>query len=143
MINDSMYSSNRTDWETPQSLFNEWNTTYNFELDVCALPENAKCERFFSPFENGLIQNWSPHRCWMNPPYGKDIIHWVKKAAEEFHKGATVVALLPARTDTKWFHTYVLPYAKITFLKGRVKFVGATSGAPFPSLIAEYTLNKY
>lgn len=138
MLNEALFSSDRMDWETPKELFDHWNKLFDFNLDVCALPHNAKCKRFFTPEDDGLAQEWAGNRCWMNPPYGKDIAKWVKKASEEAKKGALVVALLPARTDTAWFHNYVLPYAQITFLRGRVKFVGGTSGAPFPSIIAAY-----
>ena len=141
MLNKSLFSSDRMDWETPNELFNQWNSKFNFTLDVCALPKNAKCQSFFTPEEDGLTKDWSGERCWMNPPYGKDIVKWVKKASEEAKKGSLIVALLPARTDTAWFHKYVLPYADLVFLRGRVRFVGESSSAPFPSIIAQYIPN--
>lgn len=137
-MNKALFSSKKIDWETPNNIFKYWDDIYHFNLDVCAFSHNTKCKKFFTPEINGLNQVWAPHICWMNPPYGKDIINWVKKASIEFLHGATIVALLPARTDTVWFHNYVLPYSKLTFIKGRIKFVGAEYSAPFPSLIAEY-----
>ena len=99
-------AENRTDiWSTPQDFFNKLNEVFKFDLDVCALPENAKCERFFSPSGNGLKQEWTG-TCWMNPPYGREIIDWVSKAAYTAKQGHTVVALVPVRTDARWFQDY-------------------------------------
>lgn len=130
-MNDVMLSSKTDLWETPQALFEELNLEFGFQTDVCALPENAKCEVFYTPEQDGLSQEWTGV-CWCNPPYGRQIGKWVKKAAES---DATVVMLLPARTDTKWFHDYILPNAEIRFIKGRLKFGGSKNGAPFPSMI--------
>ena len=99
---DVMYSSKTDLWETPQELFDELNAIWHFETDVCAIPTNAKCERYYTPEIDGLAQEWRGV-CWCNPPYGRQIGKWVKKAAES---SATVVILLPARTDTAWFHDY-------------------------------------
>lgn len=128
-----MYSSSTPEWETPQEFFDLWDKWYRFELDVCATPENAKCEHYFTKKENGLVQPWKG-RCWMNPPYGREIKLWVKKAYESgLNPGTVVVCLLPARTDTSWWHVYVIPYAKeIEFIRGRLKFSGK-GPAPFPS----------
>ncbi len=126
-----MFSSATDLWETPQNLFNELNKEFHFDVDVCALPENAKCRKFYSPEENGLSQKWGGN-CWCNPPYGRKIGEWVKKASES---NATVVMLLPARTDTKWFHEYILNKAEIRFIKGRLKFGNSKNSAPFPSMI--------
>ena len=130
-MNDVMFSSKTDLWETPQELFDEMNREFGFQTDVCALPENAKCEVFYTPEQDGLAQEWTGV-CWCNPPYGRKIGKWVKKAAES---DATVVMLLPARTDTKWFHDYILPTAEIRFIKGRLKFGGSKNAAPFPSMI--------
>lgn len=98
----------RTDvWATPQDFFEKLDRVFNFDLDVCALPENAKCERYFTPEIDGLKQEWTG-TCWMNPPCGKEIIDWVAKAAETASKGYTVVALVPVRTDARWFQYYCL-----------------------------------
>jgi len=131
-----MYSSDSPIWETPQKLFNELNENYHFSLDVCALPENAKCEKYFTPEQDGLKQKWDGV-CWMNPPYGKEIGKWVEKAYNEAQNGSIIVALLPARTDTKWFHNWIyLSYGvRIDFLKGRLKFGESKNSAPFPSMI--------
>lgn len=126
-----MFSSKSDLWETPQAFFDELNLEFGFQTNVCALPENAKCEAFYTPEQDGLSQEWTGV-CWCNPPYGRQIGKWVKKAAES---DATVVMLLPARTDTKWFHDYILPNAEIRFIKGRLKFGGSKNSAPFPSMI--------
>lgn len=126
--------SSKTDlWETPQDLFCRLNAEHNFTLDVCALPENAKCERYFTPEQDGLSQDWTGV-CWMNPPYGRKIGKWVRKAYESAQNGAKVVCLLPARTDTAWWHEYVMR-GRVTFLRGRLKFGNSKSSAPFPSAI--------
>ena len=129
-----MYSSKTDLWETPQELFDELNAIWHFETDVCAIPTNAKCERYYTPEIDGLAQEWRGV-CWCNPPYGRQIGKWVKKAAES---SATVVMLLPARTDTAWFHDYCLPHGDITFLRGRLKFGGGQNAAPFPSMIVVF-----
>lgn len=131
MNTDLMFSSKTDLWATPQNFFDDLNKEFSFTTDVCAIPENAKCKIFYSPEIDGLKQKWSGV-CWCNPPYGKEIGKWVKKASES---DCTVVALLPARTDTKWFHEYILGKAEIRFVKGRLKFGGATTSAPFPSMV--------
>jgi phage N-6-adenine-methyltransferase len=145
---DVHFSSVKSDWETPKELFNELNMKYGpLELDVCASDTNTKCSTWF--IENALEKNWvvydeflnkgtiRPAQCWMNPPYGRGISKWIKKAYEESLKGCRVVCLLPARTDTKWFHDYCMK-GKIEFLRGRVKFVGAKHSAPFPSMVVVF-----
>ena len=136
-MNTEVMFSSRTDlWETPQDLFDKLNEEFHFTLDVCALPENAKCESYYTPEIDGLSQKWSGV-CWCNPPYGRQIGKWVEKAAREREEGTTVVMLLPARTDTKWFHDYIYKfYAEIRFIRGRLKFGGVQNSAPFPSMIA-------
>jgi phage N-6-adenine-methyltransferase len=134
----SVHFSSRTDqWPTPQALFDELNTEFGFTLDVCALPDNAKCVQYFTPEVDGLKQHWSG-RCWMNPPYGKTIGKWVRKAFESAAEGATVVCLLPARTDTAWWHEYVVKADDIRFIRGRLRFGAAQSGAPFPSAVVVF-----
>jgi phage N-6-adenine-methyltransferase len=122
-------------WETPPALFAALDAEFHFATDVCALPENAKCPHYFTPVDDGLAQAWAGV-CWCNPPYGAVIGRWVRKAYEASQTGATVVCLLPARTDTRWWHTYVLPFAEIRYLQGRLKFGGGANGAPFPSAVA-------
>ena len=134
-MNTNLMFSSKTDlWSTPQDLFNKYDAIYHFETDVCALQENAKCKRFFTPEMDGLKQEWTGV-CWCNPPYGRQIGMWVEKAVKSF---ATVVMLLPARTDTKWFHDWCLPYGKIEFLRGRLKFGGCENSAPFPSMVVVF-----
>ena len=137
MNKEVMFSSQTDLWETPQDLFDKVNAEFGFTLDVCALPENAKCEKFYSPAEDGLSQSWTGV-CWCNPPYGRQIGKWVRKAFFSSVEGATVVMLLPARTDTKWFHDYILHRAEVRFLKGRLKFGGGINSAPFPSMLVVF-----
>lgn len=105
-----------------------------FTLDVCADTVNAKCPRFFSRDQDGLQQPWRKHVCWLNPPYNRQIHKWVRKAYEASLEGATVVCLLPAHTDTGWFHEYVAKYAHVTFLRGRLEFSGI-GRAPFANML--------
>ncbi|MCL1858162.1 MAG: phage N-6-adenine-methyltransferase [Oscillospiraceae bacterium] len=128
-----MISSKTDMWCTPQWLFNELNEEFHFNLDVCATKDNAKCANFFTPEIDGLSQEWHGV-CFMNPPYGKEISKWIKKAYESSLKGATVVCLLPARTDTRYFHQYCIK-GEIRFIKGRLKFSDSINSAPFPSMI--------
>lgn len=136
MVNKVLFSSATAEWETPQDLYDKRHGEFNFVVDVCARAENAKCSAFFSPEVNGLVQPWHQYgTCWMNPPYGRNISMWVQKAYEESQKGATVVCLLPARTDTRWFQDYCLKHGEVRFIRGRLKFGGAANPAPFPSVI--------
>jgi phage N-6-adenine-methyltransferase len=121
-------------WETPQALFDVLDAEFGFTLDVCALPENAKCPVFHTHEQDGLQQLWAGV-CWCNPPYGTVIGRWVQKAYELALAGALVVCLLPARCDTRWWHDYVLPSAEVRYLKGRLKFGGTANSAPFPSAV--------
>ncbi len=134
-MNNVHYSSKTPEWETPQKVFDDLNAEFSLNWDVCATKENRKRTDYWEKAENGLIQNWEGKRCWMNPPYGREIGRWVYKAATG---GASiVVALLPARTDTRWFHDYIYqkPNVEIRFIKGRLKFGGSKNSAPFPSMI--------
>ena len=129
-----VHFSSKTDlWATPQDFYEKYNKIYKFTLDVCATNENAKCNKFFTVEQDGLIQEWSGI-CWMNPPYGRSISKWIKKAYESSKNGAIVVCLLPARTDTKWWHDYCMN-GKIEFIKGRLKFGNSKNSAPFPSAV--------
>jgi integrase/recombinase XerD len=137
---ESVHFRSRADqWATPPDLFDELNGEFDFTLDVCAEKSNAKCKRFFSPKEDSLAQRWEGN-CWMNPPYGRGVSNWMRKARQSAEdNGATVVCLVPARTDTAWWHEEVAPYIGETvearFLKGRLKFGGQENSAPFPSVI--------
>ena len=121
-VNEVVYSSRTDLWETPQDFFDTLDKEFHFDLDVCAIPENAKCRRFFTPGMDGLTREWAG-TVWCNPPYGRKVVEWVQKAAES---NCTVVMLLPARTDTKWFHDYIYGKAEIRFVRGRLKFGGGT-----------------
>jgi phage N-6-adenine-methyltransferase len=138
MNTDLMFSSKTEMWATPQDFFNQINKEYNFSLDVCAIDENAKCSNYYTPEIDGLKQEWKGN-CWMNPPYGREIGKWIEKAYYEsiIKNNCIVVALLPARTDTKWFHNYIYmkERVKINFIKGRLKFGNGKNPAPFPSMI--------
>lgn len=132
--NRAVFKSIRQDWSTPKSLFDELDREFHFQLDVCANSKNAKCKKYYSEEVNGLVQDWAPRTCWMNPPYGPDLKTWMKKAHEEARKGAAVVCLVPARTDTIWWHEYALK-GEIRFIKGRIRFDNGTGRATFPSCV--------
>jgi phage N-6-adenine-methyltransferase len=128
------FRSDRHTWETPQTLFDTLNAEFGFTVDVCALPENAKCPRYYTPQQDGLQQDWTG-ACWCNPPYGTVIEQWVQNAYEASKAGTLVVCLLPARVDTRWWHTYVMPDVEVRYLQGRLKFGGTANSAPFPSAV--------
>lgn len=137
ILNKSLFSSTTGEWETPMDFFNKLDSEFHFTLDPCATHRNAKCKIYFTKQEDGLIQDWSGHTVFVNPPYGRVIGKWVKKSYEEGQK-TTVVMLIPARTDTKWWHDYVMKAAEIRFVKGRLKFGGSKNSAPFPSAIVVF-----
>lgn len=139
MNTELMFSSKTDNWATPQYLFDKYNKIYNFTLDVCADLTNAKCNKFFTKEDDSLRQEWTG-TCWMNPPYGREIKKWMKKAYEASQSGNTVVCLVPARTDTEWWHEYAMK-GEIEFLRGRVKFGGHTNSAPFPSAVIVFKGN--
>lgn len=117
------YSSKSNEWATPQNLFDELNDEFNFTLDPCATDENAKCSKYFTIEDDGLSKDWSNEVVFMNPPYGREIKKWIKKAYEESLNGATVVCLIPARTDTTYWHDFIFDKAyDIRFIRGRLKF---------------------
>lgn len=129
-----MFSSRSDEWETPDDLFRTLDSRYHFTLDVCATAQNAKCPRYFTREQDGLAQEWRGV-CWMNPPYGRQIGVWVKKAYETAQCGnGTVICLLPSRTDTRWWHDYCMK-GEIVFIKGRLRFCGSKNPAPFPSAV--------
>lgn len=134
MNNDLFFSSKSEEWATPQDFFEQIDKEFHFNLDACATAENAKCDKYYTKEQDGLSQEWNGI-VWCNPPYGRSIGMWVKKAYES---KATVVLLVPARTDTKWFHDYVLGKAEVRFVKGRLKFGGCKNSAPFPSMLVVY-----
>jgi site-specific DNA-methyltransferase (adenine-specific) len=134
----AMRTNASTEWATPVAVFVPLMAEFDFQLDVCASADNAKCDNYYTAVDDGLRLPWAPRRCWMNPPYGLETPKWVKKARIEAERGALVVGLVPARTDTAWFHNDVVEAgAEIRFIRGRVRFVGPRirDRAPFPSLI--------
>jgi phage N-6-adenine-methyltransferase len=137
-MNNVHFSSATDDWATPQEIFDELNLEFNFTLDPCASSNNAKCKKYFTLKQNGLVHSWKDDIVFMNPPYGRAIGKWVEKAATCGAK--TVVGLLPARTDTNWFHSWIYNKAEIRFIKGRLKFGGAKNSAPFPSMVVVWKL---
>lgn len=141
-MNSVMYSSATDEWSTPQDFFDKLNAEYEFETDVCATAENAKCARYYDKEQDGLAQEWRG-KCWMNPPYGREIGKWMRKALESAQEnGATVVCLVPARTDTKWWHDYAMR-GEVRFVRGRLKFGGVKNSAPFPSAVVIFDGGKY
>ena len=139
VILDVHYSSKTNEWSTPQDFFDELDKEFNFTLDPCSTSENAKCAKYFTVEDDGLKQDWSNDVVFMNPPYGREIKHWIKKAYEESLNGATVVCLIPSRTDTTYWHDYIFGKAyDIRFVRGRLKFGGSKNSAPFPSAVIIY-----
>lgn len=139
MLNKSLFSSASCEWETPQDIFNYYSNIHGpFDIDVCATPENTKCTKFYTTEDDGLVQTWSGN-VWCNPPYGRQIGRWVEKAYNETCVwGTSVTMLIPARTDTKWWHQYIQGIAYVTFIKGRLKFSNSKNSAPFPSAIIHW-----
>jgi len=144
MNTDLMFSSATDQWATPQDYFDSVAERFTFTLDPCALSHSRKTPVWFGPdhpnahMRDGLALNWCHYAfggdVWMNPPYGRTIRKWLGKAVETAENGTTVVGLLPARTDTGWFHGLCLPY-EVTFIRGRLKFGGHKNAAPFPSML--------
>ena len=137
MNTDVMFSSATDNWSTPQDFFDKLNDEFHFTLDVCADENNHKCEHYYTKEIDGLSRPWVG-TVWCNPPYGRKIGEWVRQAYLSSHIGsATVVMLLPARTDTRWFHEYIYNKSntEIRFIKGRLKFGGCKNSAPFPSMV--------
>lgn len=135
LITRGMFTSTTDEWATPQDLFDDLNAEFNFTLDPCASKHNAKCDKFFTKDQDGLTQSWAKETVFCNPPYGRTVGKWVKKAYDESAKGSTVVMLIPARVDTRWFHDYIYGKHEIRFVRGRLRFDGADMNAPFPSMI--------
>lgn len=166
MVANALLTSNSQTWETPDSFYLSLHKRWDFTIDVCALPENTKHPRFFSPADNGLAQSWAGERCFMNPPYAPPQaackkgcnkrrcaergyhfseyipgqIDWIRKAYTEVMENncELVACLLPARTDTVAFHEYVMKASEVFFIKGRLQFVGAAANAVFPSMVVLY-----
>lgn len=138
------FSSASDDWATPQGFFDDLNAEFGFTLDVCATDENAKCANWYTRELDGLSNSWAHSQgdtgaVFMNPPYGRTIGQWVAKARATAEAGRTVVCLVPARTDTAWWHDNVIGgKAEVRFVRGRLKFSGAKNSAPFPSAVVVF-----
>lgn len=141
MNQDLFFSSKKMDWETPQDFFDKLNAEFNFTLDPCANISNAKCKKFYTREQDGLMQDWQGETVFCNPPYGRELSKWVEKCYKESKKPNTIVVMLiPARTDTQYFHEYIYNKSEIRFLKGRLKFGNSKNAAPFPSMVV--VMNK-
>lgn len=140
-----LFSKKSDEWATPQWLFEQLNKIHNFTLDPAATASNTKCSKFYTMSDNGLSKDWNNETVFINPPYSK-CFDWVKKAHSEAQKENTkVVMLLPARTDTKWFHQFCIDakaVSEICFVKGRLKFGNQSNSAPFPSMIVTFGDNS-
>jgi phage N-6-adenine-methyltransferase len=137
-----LFSSASVEWETPAALFDRLNAVHRFTLDVCATPQNAKCKRYFTQEQDGLAQSWEGERVFCNPPYGRGIGDWVERCSQAGRKvityaPASAVMLLPARTDTFWWHEFV-SRGRVEFIRGRLKFGGHKNSAPFPSAVVVF-----
>lgn len=131
------FSSKRHDWATPQWLFNRLDRYFHFTLDPCSSHQNAKCRKHYTREEDGLTKSWGGETVFMNPAYGREIGPWMSKALTESRDGATVVCLVPARTDTRWWHNYAAK-GEIHYVAGRLKFGGGANSAPFPSAVVVF-----
>ena len=134
------FSSEKETWETPQDFFDKQNALHGFTLDVCAQHHSAKCPTYYTVEDDAFVKPWDGV-IWMNPPYGRGIIRWMKRAYEASLDGAKVVCLVPARTDTAWWWEYAMK-GQIEFIRGRLKFGGAKTGAPFPSALVVFNPPK-
>ena len=146
-MNQALLSSKKMDWCTPQDFFRTLNSEFQFTLDAAATDVSAKCGKYFTPSDDALTQNWGGQKVFLNPPYGRALSEWVAKAYRESQKpDTTVVMLIPSRTDTQYFHDYILGKADIRFVKGRLRFTyedGAECDpAPFPSMVVIYQNGK-
>ena len=149
-MNAALLSSKNMDWCTPQDVFDKLDAEFHFALDVAATENSAKCANFFTPETDGLNQSWSCcGSVFCNPPYGRELKKWVRKAYTEAQSGQTIVLLIPARTDTAFFHDYIYGKAEIRFVRGRLTFTdvdgnpkrdkrGRAMPAPFPSMVVVY-----
>lgn len=130
----TLFSSGTDDWSTDQDIFDYLNAVFQFTLDPCASEQNHKCERYYTVEQDGLLQSWQGERVFMNPPYGRAIYEWMRKAYQEARGGALIVCLVPARTDTKWWHDFAIK-GEVHLLRGRLKFGKVKGNAPFPSAV--------
>lgn len=137
-MNTVVFMSKSNEWETPQYIFDELNREFNFTLDPCATNKNHKCKKYFTIKEDGLNQSWTGEIVFMNPPFGREIKKWIQKAYLESLNKSLVVCLIPAKTDTQYWHDFVMKGDEIRFIKGRLKFGQSKVNAPFPSAIVVF-----
>lgn len=140
-----MFSSKSNEWATPDDFFQKLDRLYGpFTLDPAATDQNHKVSKYFDISVDGLKQDWSNNYVFCNPPYGKEIANWVEKGYNEGQKNNTcVVMLIPSRTDTKYWHEWVMKADEILFVKGRIKFGNSKTGAPFPSAVVVFRKTQY
>lgn len=139
---DVHYSSKSDNWATPQYFFDRLDEEFDFTLDPCSDKDNAKCSKYYTADDDGLSKSWANESVFMNPPYGRVIGDWIRKAYEESLSGATVVCLIPSRTDTRYWHDYVMKADEIRLVKGRIKFGDGKNSAPFPSAVVVFKGNN-
>ena len=143
-MNACFHPVGKNDWETPQDFFDKLNEEFHFTLDPCCTKETAKCAKYYTPEDNGLLQDWFNEVVFCNPPYSRELGKWVKKCYEEFLKGTTIILLIPSRTDTTYFHDYIYNHAtEIRFLKGRLKFGNSSNTCPFPCMVVVYKKQSF
>lgn len=135
-MDPNLTSGNKSkEWETPQDFFNTLNSEFHFTLDPCCTKENAKCSKYYTKEQDGLLQDWTGETVFCNPPYGREMSKWIEKCYKHKLNGGTAVMLIPARTDTIAFHKYIYHNAEIRFIKGRLKFGKSKVNAPFASML--------
>jgi site-specific DNA-methyltransferase (adenine-specific) len=134
-----MFSKKSDEWETPQDFYDKLDQEFHFTLDPCATDENHKCKKYYTMEEDGLSKDWGGERVFINPPYSQSKL-WIEKAYHQArkHKDTTCVILVPARTDTRYFHEFCMKADEIRFIKGRLKFGGQKNSAPFPSMVVVF-----
>ena len=131
-VNRGLFTSLRGDWKTPKALYQALDAEFHFDCDPCPV----------KPKHDGLENEWGNVN-YVNPPYGNEITKWIKKGCQENLMGKTVVFLLPSRTDTRWWHDYIMKADEIRFIRGRLKFDDQKNSAPFPSAIAVFKPKGY
>ena len=139
-LRGAMVSSKSNEWATPQDFYDELNDEFGFTLDPCSTDENCKCVKHYTATDNGLLKDWSNEVVFMNPPYCGQSADWIRKAFLESKKGSLVVCLIVSSTDRSYWHDYIFPYAaQIRFVRGRLKFNGVSTTAPFASAVVIFT----
>lgn len=138
-MNAGLLSSDRGDWTTPRAFFDLVDAEFDFTLDAAADESNALCSNYYDEAADGLSQPWTGV-VWCNPPYGRGIDRWIQRGYEAARDGATVVMLIPARTDTAYWHDYVMRADELRLLRGRLVFGAgeARANAPFPSALVVF-----